>query len=103
MDELQEQLKQLERSLELRERAVASREAAAEKRLAEATEAAAEAQVAARQDAEREYMELKASLTQQRMQLEVEPRGRAVHRPACTSLPVVSLTSCLHLSLFLAV
>ncbi len=62
---------------------MASREAAAEKRLAEATEAAAEAQVEARQDAEREYMELKASLTQQRMQLEVRPRGTEPFWRAC--------------------
>ncbi|KAG2450805.1 hypothetical protein HYH02_004642 [Chlamydomonas schloesseri] len=71
-DSRQEQLKQLERSLELRERAVGAREAAAEKKIAEATEAAAQAAVDARQDAEREYMELKSSLAQQRMQIEMD-------------------------------
>ncbi|GFR48611.1 hypothetical protein Agub_g10522 [Astrephomene gubernaculifera] len=71
-DSRQEQLKQLERSLELRERAVAAREAAAEKKIAQATEAAAEAQVAARQDVEREYLELKSNLQHQRMQLEMD-------------------------------
>ncbi|KAG2494257.1 hypothetical protein HYH03_007612 [Edaphochlamys debaryana] len=72
VDGRQEQLKQLERSLELRERAVGAREAAAEKRIAEATEAAAEAGVQARADAEREYMDLKNTLTHQRMELEME-------------------------------
>lgn len=76
-DSRQEQLKQLERSLELRERAVGAREAAAEKKIAEATEAAAQAAVEARQDVEREYMELKSSLAQQRMQIEVCGRQRA--------------------------
>ncbi|GIL76032.1 hypothetical protein Vretimale_5680 [Volvox reticuliferus] len=71
-DSRQEQLRQLERSLELRERAVAVREAAAEKKLAEATEAVAEAQVAARQDVEREYLELKSGVGQQRVQLEMD-------------------------------
>ncbi|EFJ49212.1 basal body protein [Volvox carteri f. nagariensis] len=72
LDARQEQLKQLERSLELRERAVAAREAAAEKKLAEATEVVAEAQVAARQDVEREYLELKNGVAQQRLQLEMD-------------------------------
>ncbi|GFH13839.1 uncharacterized protein HaLaN_09792 [Haematococcus lacustris] len=67
----QEQLKHLERALELRERAVAAREAGAERRIAEAAEAVANAQLSARSGVEKEYLELKASLNAQRMQLEV--------------------------------
>ncbi|KAJ9514636.1 hypothetical protein QJQ45_028337 [Haematococcus lacustris] len=67
----EEQLKHLERALELRERAVAAREAGAERRIAEAAEAVANAQLSARSGVEKEYLELKASLNAQRMQLEV--------------------------------
>ncbi|KAJ9514459.1 hypothetical protein QJQ45_016198 [Haematococcus lacustris] len=66
----EEQLKHLERALELRERAVAAREAGAERRIAEAAEAVANAQLSARSGVEKEYLELKASLNAQRMQLE---------------------------------
>lgn len=83
---LQEQLKQLERSLELRDRAVAAREAAVERKAAEAVEAAAEAQIAARQDVEREYLDLKSGLAQQRMQLEVG--GGCVRDERCVFRPL---------------
>ena len=65
------QLKNVEKTIEMRERAVTSREAAAEKKIAEATEVAALSAVTVRQQVEREYLELKASVNAQRMQLEV--------------------------------
>ena len=61
----------MERACENRERAVAIREIAAEKKLAESQEAAANAQTNARHEVEREYVNMKAALNQQRMQLEV--------------------------------
>ena len=65
------QLKNIEKTIEMRERAVTAREAAAEKKIAEATEAAASSAVTVRQQVEREYLDLKASVNAQRMQLEV--------------------------------
>ncbi|KAL6750649.1 hypothetical protein V8C86DRAFT_789390 [Haematococcus lacustris] len=77
----EEQLKHLERALELRERAVAAREAGAERRIAEAAEAVANAQLSARSGVEKEYLELKASLNAQRMQLEAD-RARIAEQRA---------------------
>lgn len=56
---------------------MAARETTAERKVAEASEAVAQGQSSARQQVEREYMELKSGLNAQRMQLEVRgPRGR---------------------------
>ena len=71
---MQEQLRNMERACEQRERAVAAREISAEKKLASAAELVANAQTAARHDVEREYVNMKAALNGQRMQLEVGGR-----------------------------
>ena len=71
LDARQDQLRHQEATLALREKAVTSREAAAERKVAVAAEAVAESTANARQQVEREYLELKSTLGTQRMQLEV--------------------------------
>lgn len=61
----------MDRVLEMREKAVSAREVAVETKAAQAAEIAAGAHGAARHEVEREYMELKGGLSQQRMALEV--------------------------------
>lgn len=76
------QLKNIEKTIEMRERAVTAREAAAERKIAEATEAASSSAVTVRQQVEREYLDLKASVNAQRMQLEV-----SLNEPKCSIAP----------------
>ncbi|GAX79257.1 hypothetical protein CEUSTIGMA_g6697.t1 [Chlamydomonas eustigma] len=72
LDARQDQLRHIEAALGLREKAITARETNAERKVAEAAEAVANGTVTARQSVEKEYLELKATLTAQRMQLEMD-------------------------------
>ncbi|MEW5300111.1 MAG: hypothetical protein WDW36_003065 [Sanguina aurantia] len=77
MDARREQQRNTERVLEAREKAVGAREVAVETKAAQVAEIAAGAHGAARHEVEREYMELKGGLANQRMALEMD-RARVV-------------------------
>jgi hypothetical protein len=75
----QEAVRRLEKGLQEREHGVELRQAEAERKLLDAAQTVSGAREQCRRELELEYMELKAGLQRDRMQLEVSP-GAIMHR-----------------------